>query len=72
MQDPERPAARSLYGMLILIFGLTAYAFLVAAIGDLMVDASMFIQVPYYLVTGVIWIFPVGKLLKWMADAYKK
>jgi len=70
--EPERPASRSLYGMLILIFGLGAYAFLVAAGGDLLINTSMAVQVIYYLITGVIWILPVGKLLRWMAEAYKK
>jgi len=70
--EPERPASRSLYGMLILIFGLGVYAFLVAAGGDLLIETPMAVQVIYYLVTGVIWILPVGKLLRWMAEAYKK
>lgn len=70
--EPERPASRSLYGMIILIFGLSLYAFLVAAIGDYLIGKAMAIQVIYYLITGTIWIYPVGKLLKWMADAYKK
>lgn len=70
--EPERPALRSLTGMLILIFGLSAYAFLVAAIGDLLIGTPMALQFVYYLITGVAWIFPVGKLLRWMADAYKK
>jgi len=69
--EPERPAARSLYGMLILIFGLAGYAFLVAAGGDMLVETHMAVQVIYYLITGVVWIFPVGKLLRWMAAAYK-
>lgn len=70
--EPEKPATRSMYGMLILIFGLSAYAFLVAAGGDLLIDMPMAVQVAYYLITGIVWIFPVGKLLRWMAKAYKK
>ena len=70
--EPEKPAARSIYGMLILIVGLTTYAFVVAAGGDLLIGTPMAIQVIYYLITGIVWIFPVGKLLRWMADAYKK
>lgn len=70
--NQERPANRSIYGMLIIIFGLATYAFLVAALGDLLIEAHMAVQVVYYLVTGIVWIFPVGKLLRWMAEAYKK
>jgi len=68
----ERPAARSLIGMFILIFGLASYAFLAAMGGDLLIGTPMAIQFIYYLVMGIIWILPVGKLLRWMADAYKK
>ncbi|MBL4788196.1 MAG: DUF2842 domain-containing protein [Kordiimonadaceae bacterium] len=68
---PQRPATRSLTGMLILIIGLTAYAFLIAAIGDLMVDWHLAILSVYYLITGVAWIFPVGKLLRWMNRPYE-
>jgi len=68
----ERPAARSFIGMFILIFGLAGYAFLIAAGGDFLIGMPMAIQFFYYLITGVVWILPVGKLLRWMADAYKK
>ena len=70
--EQERPANRSIYGMLIIIFGLATYAFLVAALGDLLIETHLAVQVIYYLVTGIVWIFPVGKLLRWMAEAYKK
>ena len=70
--EQERPANRSIYGMLIIIFGLSAYAFLVAAGGDFLIETHIAVQVIYYLITGIVWIFPVGKLLRWMADAYKK
>jgi len=69
--ESQRPATRSLVGMLILIFGLAAYAFLIAAIGDLMVDWHLAVLSVFYLITGVIWIFPVGKLLRWMNRPYE-
>jgi len=68
----QRPATRSIYGMLILVFALSAYAFGVAAIGDYLIETHMAVQVVYYFITGTVWIFPVGKLLRWMADAYKE
>ena len=70
--EQQRPAARSVYGMLIIIFGLATYAFAVAALGDLLIETHMVVQVIFYLITGIVWIFPVGKLLRWMAEAYKK
>ena len=71
-QGPIRPSSRSLVGMLLLIGGLGAYAFLVAALGDLLISMPLAIQVIYYLVAGIIWILPVRRLLQWMADGYKK
>ncbi|WP_417450551.1 DUF2842 domain-containing protein [Kordiimonas sp.] len=62
----DKPAARSLWGMLILIFGLMAYAFVVAGIGSMLNEVSLWIQTPYYLVTGILWIFPARKILEWM------
>ncbi len=69
--EPTRPSHRSITGMLILIFGLSAYAFGVAAVGELIIDWSIAIQSIYYLIFGIIWIWPVKWLLKWMAAAYK-
>ncbi len=69
--EPQRPVSRSLYGMLILIFGLAAYAFFIASIGDYLGNTHIAVQVVFYFITGTVWIFPVGKLLRWMAEAYK-
>ncbi len=69
--EPTRPSSRSLIGMLAFIFGLTAYAFAVAAIGDLIIDWPILVLAVYYLIMGIIWIWPVKRLLRWMADGYK-
>ena len=37
----------------------------------LIIDWSIAIQSIYYLIFGIIWIWPVKWLLKWMAAAYK-
>jgi purine nucleoside permease len=66
MQNDVKPAARSLWGMLALIFGLMGYAFAIAAIGARIVDASLWLQTPFYLVAGILWIFPARKVLEWM------
>ncbi|MCJ9427588.1 DUF2842 domain-containing protein [Kordiimonas marina] len=65
--NDTRPSPRSFWGMLILLIGLGAYAFAAAAIGDLLVNAPIALQVIYYLIAGIVWIFPVKYLLKWMA-----
>lgn len=62
---PPKPKGRSTAGFLILLTGLTLYAFVAAAIGDLMVDWPLMIQLAYYGVAGIVWIFPAGRVLRW-------
>lgn len=62
----NKPSPRSFIGMVILLTGLSLYAFLAAGIGNLMSDWHLAIQMIYYLVAGLIWIIPVKKLLAWM------
>ncbi|NVJ70946.1 MAG: DUF2842 domain-containing protein [Alphaproteobacteria bacterium] len=62
----EKPSSRSAIGMLILIFGLTAYVFLAAVVGEFLGDMSLVIQTIYYLIAGLLWIWPVKKLIYWM------
>jgi hypothetical protein len=66
MYESSKPSARSLWGMLALILGLAAYAFLIAAIGSEIIDTSLWIQTPFYLVAGILWIFPARKILEWI------
>lgn len=63
---PEKPSSRSAIGMFALIFGLTAYAFMAAAVGELLGDMSLAVQTVYYLVAGLLWIWPAKKLIFWM------
>ena len=64
--EQNKPSSRSGIGMLILIVGLTLYAFLAAAIGEQLEDFGLAVQMIYYLIAGIVWIFPVKKLLQWM------
>jgi uncharacterized membrane protein len=68
----ERPSVRSLIGMFALISGLIAYAFAAAAIGDLITDWPLAIEVVYYIIAGILWIFPARKILEWMGRGHKK
>lgn len=70
--NPERPSSRSLIGMIILIFGLAAYAFGAAAVGDMIADWPLAVTSIYYLIAGLLWIYPAIKILRWMAAGYNK
>ena len=67
MYESSKPNARSLWGMLGIIFGLIVYALVIAALGSLIIDMSLWIQTPLYLVAGIIWIFPARKVFDWIA-----
>ncbi len=62
----ERPSPRSFWGMMALIFGLMAYAFLAGGIGSMLNETSLVIQTIYYLIAGLAWIWPAKKLIFWM------
>ena len=34
---------------------------------SLIIDMSLWIQTPFYLVAGIIWIFPARKVFDWIA-----
>ena len=67
--DEHTPNPRNLYGIFILLFGLALYGFLVAAGGDVLEanGFSLLVQMLYYALFGIIWIFPAKKLFEWMA-----
>ena len=59
---------RILFGTLGLIFGLGIYALLVMRLAIAVLPDNQFVQALFYLVTGIVWIFPAAKLTKWMQD----
>ncbi len=64
--EQNKPSPRSGIGMAVMLIGLTLYAFLAAGVGNLLDDWPLAIQMTYYLIAGIVWIFPVKKLLQWM------
>lgn len=65
-KEHQKPSSRSFIGMAVMIIGITLYAFLAAGIGNLIVEWHWAIQMSYYLVAGLIWLYPAKKLLQWM------
>jgi len=62
----DKPSPRSAIGMFGLIIGLMLYAFLAASIGDLLIGTSLIIQTAYYILAGLLWIWPAKWLMSWM------
>lgn len=61
----EKPKAKPSLGFLLLMVGLIIYAFVAAAVGDLIIHWPVWIQTVYYIIAGVGWIFPAKSLLVW-------
>ncbi len=59
---------RILFGTFGLILGLAIYALLVMRLAIAVLPENQFVQAIFYLVTGIVWIFPAAKLTKWMQD----
>jgi len=59
---------RILFGTFGLILGLAVYALLVMRLAIAVLPDNQFVQALFYLVTGIVWIFPAAKLTKWMQD----
>jgi Protein of unknown function (DUF2842) len=63
---------RKIIGTIVLLAYVMVYAFVVMVIADLKLqDASQIIKLTYFLVTGILWIFPAMLLIRWMEKIKK-
>jgi hypothetical protein len=60
---------RMLFGTLLLILVLSLYALLVMAAATRLLPDDWAVQMAFYAVAGVIWIFPAARLTGWMQRA---
>jgi hypothetical protein len=62
-----RPRAKKLIGTLALVVGVTFYAFLVMACGDVFLQNSgPAAKLAFFAVFGLLWVPPAGLLIRWM------
>ncbi len=64
-----KPSPRNLIGILVLLAGLTVYALLVMQLGARIAEQSILLQTLFYIVTGLLWLWPARVLLGWMGRA---
>lgn len=64
-----KPSPRNLIGILVLLAGLTVYALLVMQLGARIAEQSILLQTLFYIVTGLLWLWPARALLGWMGRA---
>jgi hypothetical protein len=52
--------------MALILFWITGWCVGVVIVGELLAGKPWWVQTPFYLVTGIVWIFPLRPLLRWM------
>lgn len=57
---------RKLIGTLLTVVFLLVYIFVAAVLGDAVVTRHWAIQTSFFLVLGLLWIFPVMAIIRWM------
>lgn len=67
LPERQRASLRGLFGIVVLIVGLTLYAVICVEIGVRILPDSLWAELLYYVTTGIIWIFPAMALIRWSA-----
>jgi len=52
--------------MALILLWITAWCVGVVSVGGLITGKPWWVQTPFYLVAGIVWIFPLRPLLRWM------
>lgn len=60
------PSWRKPAGTLLIVMMITVWAVLIATLADTVIGWPIALQTLFYLATGLVWIAPLGPLLKWM------
>ncbi len=66
MKDLEQPSWRKPVGTLGILAYMTIWAVLIASLSGLIGGWHILAQSVFYLIAGIIWIFPLKPVLRWM------
>jgi predicted membrane channel-forming protein YqfA (hemolysin III family) len=61
-----RPTWRKPAGMIFMLLIIALWAVLIASFSNEIGSWPNAVQIPFYIVAGIIWIFPMKPLLRWM------
>ena len=61
--------ARKLLGTVLTVVFICLYIFVAAVLGDAVVLKHWAIQTVFFLIAGLLWIFPVMMIIRWMESA---
>jgi hypothetical protein len=60
------PSPRKLVGIALILLLIVLWAAFVASLAPVVGKWPVLVQAPYYLFTGVVWVFPLRPLLRWI------
>ena len=60
------PSPRKLAGIALILLLIVIWAAFVASLAPVVGKWPVLVQAPYYLLTGVVWVFPLRPLLRWI------
>ena len=61
------PRWRNAVGILVLVLGLIVYALAAMVAGATLVPEHWLLQLLFFVVAGLVWLWPARHLLRWMA-----
>jgi len=57
---------RKLVGLIVGLIGLVVYAFAAVLLGDWLGQFNRIVELVWYVLAGVLWVPPAGRLVHWM------
>jgi hypothetical protein len=64
--NEHEPSWRKPFGAFLILLLIAVWAVIVASVAGYMEGLPWPVFVPYYLVAGLVWIYPVKPLLRWI------
>ena len=65
MNQEEQPRSRPTAGAFMIIGIIIVWAILIASLADIVSRWPALVQLPFYIVAGVVWILPLRPILRW-------
>lgn len=65
MNQEEQPRSRPTAGAFMIIGIIIVWAILIASLSDIVSRWPALVQLPFYIVAGVVWILPLRPILRW-------
>ena len=64
------PSYRTAIASAVTLAWLLAYIVAVVTLGSWFANGPVWVQLPFYLIAGIAWVFPLKPIMHWAARAY--